>query len=183
MCDRAPCAFSGTSPMLVNQSLLALLALFARARRRVLPEHPVARRRQPADQPLGLDRVPRPRLGPAVRHAGLDRFFWNFAPVAIEQRQFSTRLVETALKIAPLRHGRPHRRLIGVFMMARWGLGIPVQVGVSARGFPIPRVRAHSRHPLTMIKTSLPKRFIWVCPMGRIPEWHGGLRAANKARC
>src|ERR1043166_5924500 len=153
------------------------------ARRRRVAEHPVAGGREPAHQPLRLDRVPRPRLRPAMGDAGLDGLLGNLAAVAIEQRQFSTGLIEPALEISPLRHGRPHGCLIGVFMMARWGSGTLAQVGGAARGFPIPRTHAHGRHLLTMIKTSLPRRFIWACPTDRITEWHGGLRAANKARC
>src|SRR5262249_38579093 len=125
----------------------------------------------------------RPRLGPAVGDAGLDRLPGNLAAVAVEQREFSTGLIEAALEISPLRHGRPHRRLIGVFMMARWGFGNPAQAGVTARGFPIARTHAHGRHPLTILKTSLPRRFIWVLVVSGIPQWHGGLRAANRARC
>src|SRR5215472_13095725 len=146
----------GPTTALVKRSLLR------RPLRRVPPQHLIAGRGQPAHQPLRLDRVPRPRLGPAVRDAGLDRLPGNLAAVAIEQREFSTGLIETALEISSLRRGRPHRRLIGVFMMARWGLWNPGQAGVAARGFPIPRTHAHGRHPLTILKTSLPRRFIWV---------------------
>src|SRR5262245_48898880 len=131
------------------------------ARWRRLAEHLVAGRRQPAHQPLRLDRVPRPRLGPAMRDTSLDGLFGNFAAIAIEQREFSTGLIEPALEIAPLRHGRPHGCLIGVFMMARWGSGNLAQLGGAARGFPIPRTHAHGRHLLTMMKTSLPRRLIW----------------------
>ena len=93
---------------------------------------------QPAHQPLGLDRVPGPWLGPAVRDAGRDRLLGNLAAIAIEQWQLSTGLVETALEIAPLRRGRPHGCLIGVFMVARRRSGI-AQVGATTRGFPISR--------------------------------------------
>src|SRR5262249_9566188 len=81
------------------------------------PEHPVAFRGQPAHQPVGLDRISRPGLGPAVGDARRDRLLGNLAAVVIEQREFSTGLIEAALKIAPLRDGRPHGRLIGVFNM------------------------------------------------------------------
>src|SRR5262252_6222283 len=133
-------------------------ALRARLRRR-MPEHAVSLGGEAAHQPVRLDRVARPDLGPAVGDAGLDRFPGNLAAVTIEQREFSTGLVEAALEIAPLRRAWPHGRLNGVFMMVRRGSGIPAQARVTARGFPIARTHSHGRHPLTMIKKTLPKRF------------------------
>src|SRR5262245_52720610 len=146
---------------------------------RLAPEHSIARSGQPAHQPFRVDRIPRPWLRPAVGDARLDRFFGNLAAVAVEEGEFSTGLIESAHKISFLRHARPHGCLIGVFRLIGRGVGNLAQVGVTARGFLVTRTRAHGRHLLTMIKTSLPRWFIWA----RIAEWHGGMRAAKRARC
>src|SRR5690349_19591163 len=150
---------------LVKRSLPSVTGRRRATGRRRMAEHLVALRGQPADEPFRLDRVPSPGLGPAVRDAGRDGFFGNLAAVAIEQWEFSTGLIETALEISPLWRGWPHACLIGVFIMTGGELGNLSQVGVSARGFPISRVGAHGRYLLTMIKTSLPRRFIWARQM------------------
>jgi hypothetical protein len=41
-------------------------------------------------------------------HTGFHRPFRHFAAVAVEQREFSTGLRQSALKISALRLGRPH---------------------------------------------------------------------------
>jgi hypothetical protein len=55
-------------------------------------------------------------------HARLDRFPRYLATVPIEQREFSTRLLEPALEIAALRDARPYPRRIDDVMMSARGV-------------------------------------------------------------
>src|SRR5262245_50508836 len=66
------------------------------------PEDPVPVRGQLAHQPVRLDRVAKPRLGPAVGNAGLDSLARYLPPLAIEQRQLAARLAQAAFEVAPL---------------------------------------------------------------------------------
>lgn len=69
-----------------------------------------ARLRQPADEPVGLDRVGKPRLCPSCGNAGADGLFGNAASVRIEQRQLADRLIEPPGEPCRLdRRGRPRR--------------------------------------------------------------------------
>jgi hypothetical protein len=47
-----------------------------------------------------------------MQDASLDGAKGDFAAIAVEQRQFSARLCQAALQIAPLRLGWPQRRRI-----------------------------------------------------------------------
>jgi hypothetical protein len=79
-----------------------------RLRRRLAAEHAIACRGQAADRPVRLDRIVHPRRGPAMGQAcfnGLPRYF---PAVAIEKRQLSAGLRQSALEITTLRLTRPH---------------------------------------------------------------------------
>jgi hypothetical protein len=97
-------------------------ALLAVALRRHAAEHPVPTSGQSAYQPIGLDRIARPRLRPTMGHARLDRFPWYLATAPIKQREFSTGLLERALEIAALRHARPYPRRIDDAMITGRGV-------------------------------------------------------------
>src|SRR6185312_1467891 len=108
------------------------------------PEHFVASRGQSTDEPVRLDRVPRPGLSPAVLDARLHRLEGNLAALAIEQWEFSTGLVETTLEIATLCAARPHGCLNGDCIMIRRRRGGATQVHGGTRKFaPLP-VGAHA---------------------------------------
>src|SRR5260221_722925 len=64
---------------------------------------PAALRGQLADQPIGLQRVGEPGLGPAVLDAGLDRARADALAVAVEEGKLAARLVEAAREPGALR--------------------------------------------------------------------------------
>lgn len=80
-------------------------------------EHRIARRRQPAHQPVRLDRVVEPGLRPTVSDAGLHGARRDFAPVTVEQWQLAAGFADTTLQIPPLRLGRPQRRAVIIVAM------------------------------------------------------------------
>src|SRR5262249_34128090 len=70
-------------------------------------QHALTGGRQPTNEPVGFHGIGDPRLRPTVRDAGFNGFAWDFAPVAIEQRQLATGLIKPPRQIANLRLGRP----------------------------------------------------------------------------
>src|SRR5258708_29486419 len=60
-----------------------------------------------AHQPIRLDRIREPRLGPAVSQARLNGTRGHRAAVGVGQRQLAARLRQAALQISALRIGRP----------------------------------------------------------------------------
>jgi hypothetical protein len=52
---------------------------------------------QSAHEPIRFDRIPEPRLRPAVGHAGLNRAWRYFPAIGIEQRQLAAWLRQAAL--------------------------------------------------------------------------------------
>jgi len=69
---------------------------------------------QSAHQPIRLDRILEPGLGPTVRHTRLDGTRRHLAAVGIEQRQLAAGLQQAALQISALWLARPQccRRLL-----------------------------------------------------------------------
>jgi hypothetical protein len=72
---------------------------------------PAAFRRQLADQPVGLQRVGEPRLGPAALDAGLDGPRADALAVPVEERQLAAGLIEAAGQPGALRGVRRPRCL------------------------------------------------------------------------
>jgi len=76
--------------------------------RRLPSQSPIPGVSKPTNEPIRLDRIVEPGGGPAMGHAGFYCFSRHFAAIAIEKRKLSTGLSQSALKITPLRVGRPH---------------------------------------------------------------------------
>jgi hypothetical protein len=72
---------------------------------------PATFRRQLADQPVGLQRVGEPRLGPAALDAGLDGPRADALAVPVEERQLAAGLIEAAGQPGALRGVRRPRCL------------------------------------------------------------------------
>jgi hypothetical protein len=66
------------------------------------------------------------------------------AALAIEQREFSTGLIEAALEIAALCAARPHGCLIGDYIMIWRRRGGAAQAHGGTRGFTLLPVGAHA---------------------------------------
>jgi hypothetical protein len=73
-----------------------------------------------AHQPVRLDRVPKPRFGPAVRYTGLNGARRHLAAVGIEQRQLAARLRQASLQVTALRLRRPHGRRRPSALIVSW---------------------------------------------------------------
>jgi hypothetical protein len=78
-------------------------------RRRGMSEGRIALGRQPADQPVGLDRIMDPGCRPAMGDAGPYDAGRDSAAVAVPQRQLPARFRQAALQISLLRLRRPQR--------------------------------------------------------------------------
>jgi hypothetical protein len=93
---------------------------------------------QSAHQPIRLDRILEPGLGPTVSHTRLDGTPRHLAAVGIEQRQLAARLQQAALQISALRLARPQ--------CCRWLLA-PITLGIATHRQYRPIIRL-KREPL-----------------------------------
>jgi hypothetical protein len=75
---------------------------------------------EPAHQPVRLDRVPKPRFGPAIRYAGLNGARRHLAAVGLEQRLLAARLSQASLQVTALRLGRAHCRRRPSILIVSW---------------------------------------------------------------
>lgn len=122
-----------------------------RSRRRIMAERPKTCVGKAANQPIRLDRILHPGLGPAVGNAGFDCLFRHFPTLAVEQRELSTGLAQAALKITALRLAWPQSGRNVAGQMLRWR---GARIVSSAT-----RCSTHLSLPLTMRKHTLTRRF------------------------
>jgi hypothetical protein len=86
---------------------MPLLAFTSVHTRPGLTEDRVALCGQSTHEPIGLDRILEPGLGPAVGYTGLNGAGRHFPAVGVEQRQLASGLRQTTLQISALRLRRP----------------------------------------------------------------------------
>jgi hypothetical protein len=68
---------------------------------------------QSTHEPIGLDRILEPGLGPAVGYTGLNGAERHLPAVGVEQRQLASRLRQTTLQISAAAAGPSRRSLFG----------------------------------------------------------------------